>query len=258
MYVILNTLEPTSDDSHNSRGGAQSRRVVPYQVLNPSSLQSDTGRVSVGQTTPSAYGETTSAMWRFSGSISIFVLLVFFGHPSEERTLLPSTNPTQGYIRREGHACPSGLFDISSHGNTNLATCAHLCTVSGSCGAFVHVPGDSASSCTLKQACPTPANVTGADLYFKRLCNATAPLSWNSTESAESVFTIVCPPGCASVATPIYGDGMYSANSPVCKAAVHHGWIRDELGGAVTVRKYPTNLDQNPPTSTRNGVTALW
>ncbi|XP_078614767.1 uncharacterized protein LOC144883903 [Branchiostoma floridae x Branchiostoma japonicum] len=51
---------------------------------------------------------------------------------------------------------------------------------------------------------------------------------------------------------------MYSANSSVCKAAVHHGWIRDELGGAVTVRKYPTNLDRTTYTTTRNGVTALW
>ncbi|XP_078681716.1 uncharacterized protein LOC144916464 [Branchiostoma floridae x Branchiostoma belcheri] len=102
-------------------------------------------------------------------------------------------DPTFGYIRKKDQACTGGLFNISDHGSTNLATCAHLCTASGSCGAFVHVPGDSDNSCRLKRSCPTPANLTGADLYFKRphpwpysddeVCNATAG---NRT---EEVFT---------------------------------------------------------------------
>ncbi|CAH1255658.1 CLEC4E [Branchiostoma lanceolatum] len=191
------------------------------------------------------------------------------GRPSgEEEPIVPRVGiasaryPTLGYIRQRDKACAGGSFNISDngnvnisdHGDTNLATCAHLCTASGSCGAFVHVPGDSPTSCRLKRACPAPTNLTGADLYFKRLCNATAALVWGRT---ESVFTIVCPPGCASVAGPIYGDGMYSISSPVCKAAVHHGWLRDELGGAVTVRRHSPNLARTPLTSTRNGVTTL-
>ncbi|XP_019640473.1 PREDICTED: uncharacterized protein LOC109482222 [Branchiostoma belcheri] len=68
-------------------------------------------------------------------------------------------------------------------------------------------------------------------------------------------FRIVCPPGCASVAGPIYGDGMYSTNSSVCKAAVHHGWVIDELGGAVTVRKFSLARISNPVI--HHGVTSL-
>ncbi|XP_078670663.1 uncharacterized protein LOC144902161 [Branchiostoma floridae x Branchiostoma belcheri] len=195
------------------------------------------------------YGETPSTMWWFSASI--FVLSVGLGHCNyfEGRTLLPSTNPTLGYIRKKDQACAGGLFNISDHGHTSLATCAHLCTASGSCGAFVHVPGDSDNSCRLKRSCPTPANFTGADLYFKRLCSATA------ANRTETVFTIVCPPGCASVAGPIFGDGIYSSNSSVCKAAVHHGWIMDELGGAVTVRKFILARLAKP--ITHHGVSAL-
>ncbi|KAI8499400.1 hypothetical protein Bbelb_231640 [Branchiostoma belcheri] len=168
-------------------------------------------------------------------------------------------DPTLGYIRKKDQACTGGLFNISDHGHTSLATCAHLCTASGSCGAFVHVPGDPDNSCRLKRSCPTPANLTGADLYFKRphpwpysddeVCNATA------ANRTETVFTIVCPPGCASVAGPIFGDGIYSSNSSVCKAAVHHGWIMDELGGAVTVRKFILARLAKP--ITHHGVSAL-
>ncbi|XP_078659501.1 uncharacterized protein LOC144904454 [Branchiostoma floridae x Branchiostoma belcheri] len=203
------------------------------------------------------YGETPSTMWWFS---IILVQLVSLGHClREERTSVPSSNPAFGYIRKKDQACTGGLFNISDHGHTSLATCAHLCTASGSCGAFVHVPGDSDNSCRLKRSCPTPANLTGADLYFKRphpwpysddeVCNVTAD---NRT---ENVFTIVCPPDCASVAGPIYGDGMYSTNSSVCKAAVHHGWVIDELGGAVTVRKFSLARISNP--IIHHGVTSL-
>ena len=42
---------------------------------------------------------------------------------------------------------------------------------------------------------------------------------------------LVCPKGCALDPSPIYGSGVYTDNSSICKAAIHAGVITDMNGG---------------------------
>jgi hypothetical protein len=59
---------------------------------------------------------------------------------------------------------------------------------------------------------------------------------------------LVCPAGCASDPSPIYGTGIYTDNSSICKAALHAGFIKDTLGGTVEVNVEPGRKNYNGST----------
>ncbi|XP_035688934.1 uncharacterized protein LOC118424472 isoform X1 [Branchiostoma floridae] len=78
-----------------------------------------------------------------------------------------------------------------------------------------------------------------------------------STEAREmegESFTIVCPADCASTGATIWGDGIYTDDSSVCRAAIHAGRIEDS-GGEVTV--YMMDGQDSYEGSESNGVSSL-
>jgi hypothetical protein len=56
---------------------------------------------------------------------------------------------------------------------------------------------------------------------------------------------LVCPSGCSSDPSPIYGTGIYTDNSSICKAALHAGFIKDAIGGTVEVNLEPGRKNYN-------------
>lgn len=62
------------------------------------------------------------------------------------------------------------------------------------------------------------------------------------TFSSYEIFSnirMICPSDCAKEKAPVYGSGMYTDNSSVCRAAIHSGAIIDTEGGIVEVRIEP-------------------
>jgi hypothetical protein len=63
-----------------------------------------------------------------------------------------------------------------------------------------------------------------------------------------SVFIIFCPKNCKAENVPVKGTALYSADSGVCKAAIHAGLIVNEKGGQVGVTKtYGSNYYEGSP-----------
>ena len=52
---------------------------------------------------------------------------------------------------------------------------------------------------------------------------------------AEPVVAMQCPAGCLSEPRDVWGTGVYTSNSPVCKAAIHAGLITNTSSGLVTI-----------------------
>ena len=50
---------------------------------------------------------------------------------------------------------------------------------------------------------------------------------------------LVCPKYCSADSSPIYGSGMYTDNSSICKAAIHAGVITDMNGGIFELNVEP-------------------
>ncbi|XP_076810441.1 uncharacterized protein LOC143453159 isoform X1 [Clavelina lepadiformis] len=63
----------------------------------------------------------------------------------------------------------------------------------------------------------------------------------NARQQYEMFFPVLCPKGCASHTYTIWGNGTYTHDSPICRAAIHDGRITDE-GGAVMVYKQPGQM----------------
>ncbi|XP_066301431.1 uncharacterized protein [Branchiostoma lanceolatum] len=78
-----------------------------------------------------------------------------------------------------------------------------------------------------------------------------------STEARDmqgESFTIVCPADCASTGSTVWGDGIYTDDSSICRAAIHAGMIGDS-GGEVTV--YMLDGQDSYEGSESNGVSSL-
>ncbi|CAH1238318.1 CRISPLD1 [Branchiostoma lanceolatum] len=78
-----------------------------------------------------------------------------------------------------------------------------------------------------------------------------------STEARDmqgESFTIDCPADCASTGSTIWGDGIYTDDSSICRAAIHAGMIGDS-GGEVTV--YMLGGQDSYEGSEANGVSSL-
>ena len=52
-----------------------------------------------------------------------------------------------------------------------------------------------------------------------------------------SAFRFMCPPGCANNGGAIYGTGIYTEDSNICKAAVHSGIINNNSGGWIVLTR---------------------
>eukprot|EP00058_Branchiostoma_floridae_P015737 XP_002601225.1 hypothetical protein BRAFLDRAFT_95004 [Branchiostoma floridae] len=60
----------------------------------------------------------------------------------------------------------------------------------------------------------------------------------DSRQFNTETFTVTCPAGCSTIVKSIWGTGVYTENSGICRAAIHDGKITD-AGGQVTVYKHP-------------------
>jgi len=65
-------------------------------------------------------------------------------------------------------------------------------------------------------------------------------------------YMVSCPPGCAGQSINVWGSGPYTADSGLCRAAVHAGALNDQTGGSFQVV-----MDRGQPAyrgSVQNGV----
>jgi len=76
--------------------------------------------------------------------------------------------------------------------------------------------------------------------------------------SGLDIFTnlrMVCPRNCSQDKSPIYGSGIFTDNSSICRAAIHSGTIKDAVGGIVEVIIEPgQNAYKGSP---RHGIDSL-
>ncbi|KAM5191996.1 uncharacterized protein ACMZJ9_004880 [Mantella aurantiaca] len=68
----------------------------------------------------------------------------------------------------------------------------------------------------------------------------------------ESITLVQCPSDCSDTGKNVWGTGVYTENSSICKAAIHDGVLSNE-GGLVTVMKTAGQASYSG--STRYGVT---
>ncbi len=57
--------------------------------------------------------------------------------------------------------------------------------------------------------------------------------------NTEPAFIAVCPAGCSGAFGSVWGQGPYTTDSAICRAAIHAGAIDDSKGGKVTVTLKP-------------------
>ncbi|CAK8681742.1 unnamed protein product [Clavelina lepadiformis] len=80
-------------------------------------------------------------------------------------------------------------------------------------------------------------------LLFLGLCKAlkfpmTYTCATNARQQYDMFFPVQCPKGCASRTYGVWGNGTYTHDSSICRAAIHDGRLTDE-GGEVIVYKQP-------------------
>jgi hypothetical protein len=91
-------------------------------------------------------------------------------------------------------------------------------------------------------------------LTRRRPCKPSRGCSFNAGQLRGEIGTshlVNCPPGCSNSGNGLWGSDAYTADSGVCRAAIHAGLISD-AGGNVVV-----TLDPGRPAyrgSVRNGV----
>jgi hypothetical protein len=68
-----------------------------------------------------------------------------------------------------------------------------------------------------------------------------------------TTFRVACPAGCDEVGHNVYGTGVYTTDSPICKAAIHTGAIPPK-GGIVSVRIEPGRSEYSG--SQQNGISS--
>ncbi|CAK8681740.1 unnamed protein product [Clavelina lepadiformis] len=63
----------------------------------------------------------------------------------------------------------------------------------------------------------------------------------NARQQYDMFFPVLCPKGCASRTYGVWGNGVYTRDSSICRAAIHDGRITDE-GGEVIVYQQPGQI----------------
>ena len=76
-----------------------------------------------------------------------------------------------------------------------------------------------------------------------------------STYEIFSNLRMICPSDCAKVKAGVYGSGIYTDNSSLCRAAIHSGALIDSEGGIIEVRIEPGK--KNYLSSTKHNVETL-
>lgn len=51
----------------------------------------------------------------------------------------------------------------------------------------------------------------------------------------DQVYDVTCPQYCLNTEATVWGTTLYHEGSSVCRAAIHAGMIKDDLGGQITV-----------------------
>lgn len=77
--------------------------------------------------------------------------------------------------------------------------------------------------------------------------------AFDTLSDGGSAFDVRCPPGCVTDGGSVWGSDVYTADSSICRAAVHAGLASEEAGGAFTVASAPGQGSYDG--SQRNGVT---
>jgi hypothetical protein len=80
------------------------------------------------------------------------------------------------------------------------------------------------------------------------------PTDFQTFRDANASVVCTCSADAATSTRPIYGSGIYTDDSPICRAAVHAGAVTPD-GGTVVVRQRGPQVAFE--SSTRNGVTTL-
>ncbi|MFM7858600.1 MAG: LCCL domain-containing protein, partial [Flammeovirgaceae bacterium] len=76
--------------------------------------------------------------------------------------------------------------------------------------------------------------------------------------SEYELFTnlrVICPRNCGSSSSQVFGNGIYTDNSSICKAAIHSGFIKDSEGGTIEIDLEPGQ--KNYMGSTANNIESM-
>ncbi|CAH2311368.1 Hypothetical predicted protein [Pelobates cultripes] len=106
----------------------------------------------------------------------------------------------------------------------------------------------------LDAAAPTPTNLpTHATSESEKsdLPTANAACSSDATSLNAPLTIVNCPPGCATMKGQVWGTDIFTADSSICRAAIHAGHLTNE-GGPTWVKKEPGQKRYNA--SIKNGV----
>lgn len=66
---------------------------------------------------------------------------------------------------------------------------------------------------------------------------------------------VICPRNCGSSSSQVFGNGIYTDNSSICKAAIHAGFIKDSEGGTIEINLEPGQ--KNYIGSTANNIESM-
>ncbi|XP_040216247.1 mucin-5AC-like [Rana temporaria] len=80
------------------------------------------------------------------------------------------------------------------------------------------------------------------------------PCCTTADHLTDDITNVYCPSGCMSKSLYIWGTDIYTANSPICMAAIHAG-VGSNGGGYITVVKMPGQA--NYISSIKNGIGSL-
>jgi hypothetical protein len=69
-----------------------------------------------------------------------------------------------------------------------------------------------------------------AEAYTPITCSTNAMMDKFGSAPKLSRFVVACPSQCSEEIKPIYGNEVYTDESPICKAAIHYGVLTDKEG----------------------------
>ncbi|XP_077974364.1 uncharacterized protein LOC120347949 isoform X1 [Styela clava] len=89
-------------------------------------------------------------------------------------------------------------------------------------------------------------NIEKVGSILAATCDFTADLI------SDDLFSLKCPAGCSGGSSKVWGDGVYTSDSPLCAAAIHNGYLKESLGGIITVHKVQAKATYSA--ANRNGI----
>ena len=144
-------------------------------------------------------------------------------------------------------------------GMSNPSNCNHQMDIVIECQGTGDPSGKSQKGGNQQQMAPPPML---GKLPFAPIINAECNTLGNSNifkGDPGSIYLVNCPIGCAQAQGPIWGTGIYSIDSSICKAAIHSGVNQDNMGGLVLfikaqgITKYEGNTNRELISSPYSG-----